>query len=188
MAHTLPVYRYTEKPRPPEPFVRDRPTVLSYAALGGWTFWLYAFGPAVTLLRAEFGFSYTLLGVYEVVLSLGAALAGAGFAWAARRLRRGTLLWSSALAAAAGTALFTLGRGVPVTLLGAALFGWAGTMLLPVVQAILSARHGSRRERALTEANIGAGASAVFAPLVLGALAATVFGWRATFALPVVVF
>ena len=156
--------------------------MLSYAALGCWTFMLYAFGPAVTLLREELGFSYTLLGVYSVLLAVGAALAGAGFAWAARRLARGVLLWCSALATVIGAGLFTLGGGVPATLLGAGVFGLAGTMLLTVVQAILSDRHGSRRDRALTEANIGAGASAVF-----GALAASVVGWRATFALPAAV-
>jgi predicted MFS family arabinose efflux permease len=176
------VYRYTEKT-----FVRDAPTVLSYAALGCFSFWLYAFGPAVTLLRAELGFSYTLLGVYQVVISLGAAVAGATFAWFARRLPRGILLWSSALATVAGAGLFTLVRTVPGTLAATALFGMAGATLLTVVQAVLSDRHGSRRDRALTEANIGAGASAVLAPLLLGMLAATVLGWRATFALPAVV-
>jgi predicted MFS family arabinose efflux permease len=167
--------------------VRDGPTVLSYAALGCFTFWLYAFGPSLTLLRAELEFSYTLLGVYSVVWAGGAALAGAGFAWAARRLSRGALLWGSALVTVAGAGLFTLGRNVPATLLGAGVFGLAGTTLLAVIQAILSDRHGSRRDRALTEANVGAGASAVFAPLVLGALAASTLGWRATFALPAVV-
>jgi MFS family permease len=179
----------TGRPEPTETgsFVRDAPTVLCYAALGCYTFWLYAFGPAVTLLRAELGFSYTLLGVYSVLWSAGAALAGAGFAWAARRLARGLLLWCSALATVIGAGLFTLGGGVPATLVAAGVFGLAGTTLLTVIQAILSDRHGSRRDRALTEANVGAGASAVFAPLVLGALAASVVGWRATFALPAIV-
>ncbi|MGQ5262538.1 MFS transporter [Micromonospora sp. ZYX-F-536] len=175
------------EPKDADSFVRDAPTVLSYAAVGCYTFWLYAFGPAVSLLRAEVGFSYTLLGVYSVLWSMGAALAGAGFAWAARRLARDVLLWSSALATVIGAALFTLGQGVPATLLGAGVFGLAGTTLLTVIQAILSDRHGRRRDRALTEANIGAGASAVFAPLVLGALAASVVGWRAAFALPAAV-
>jgi predicted MFS family arabinose efflux permease len=175
------------RPAVPPPFERDAPTLLAYAALGCFTFWLYAFGPAVTLLRDELGFSYTLLGLYSVVWSLGAALAGAGFARAARRLSRRALLWGSALATVAGAGLFTLGGGVPVTLLGAAVSGLAGATLLTVLQAVLSDRHGSRRDRALTEANIGAGASAVLAPLVLGALAASVLGWRATFALPALV-
>ncbi|GIM97162.1 hypothetical protein Ato02nite_089550 [Paractinoplanes toevensis] len=183
MAQTLLVYRYTTR----DDFVRDAPTVLSYAALAAYTFWLYAFGPAVTLLREELRFSYTLVGFYSVLWSLGAALAGAGFAWVAGRLARAVLLWGSALATVAGAGLFTLGSGVPVTLIAAALMGLAGTTMLAVLQAILSDRHGSQRDRALTEANIGAGASAVVAPLVLGALAAGVLGWRAAFALPAIV-
>ncbi|MEU4339106.1 MFS transporter [Micromonospora lupini] len=189
------MYRYTTRQRPSEPsphtetepFVRDAPTVLSYAALGCWTFWLYAFGPALTLLRDELGFSYTLLGVYELLWATGAALSAVGFVWAARRLARGALLWCSALATVSGACLFTLGGSVAVTLLGAVVFGLAGTMMLTVLQAILSDRHGDRRDRALTEANVGAGASAVFAPLVLGALATSAVGWRATFAVPAVV-
>lgn len=117
--------RSTGPPQPAETdsFVRDAPTVLSYAALGCFTFWLYAFAPAVTLLREELRFSYTLLGVYEVVWSAGAALAGVGFAWVAGRLPRDVLLWCSALATVIGAGLFTLGRSVPATLLAAALFG-----------------------------------------------------------------
>src|SRR3954447_11531199 len=85
------------RPTEIDSFERDAPTVLSYAALGCFTFWLYAFGPAVTLLRAEWGFSYTLLGLYSVLWAGGAALAGAGFAGAARHLGRGPLLWGSAV-------------------------------------------------------------------------------------------
>lgn len=177
----------TKSVAPGEAFVRDGTTVLSYAALGCYTFWLYAFGPAVTLLRDELGFSYTLLGLYSVFWSLGAALAGATFTWAARLLPRGALLWSCASGAILGAGLFTLSMGVPATLVGTVLFGFAGTMLLTVIQAILSDQHGPRRDQALTEANIGAGASAVFAPLVLGGLAVTAWGWRATFAIPVAV-
>ncbi|WP_197087485.1 sugar MFS transporter [Micromonospora sp. HK10] len=187
------MYRYTSRRRPapppairPDAFVRDGPTVLSYAVLACFTFWLYAFAPAVTLLRAELGFSYSVLGLYQVLWAGGAALAGATFGWAARHLARGALLWWSALVTAGGAAVFTLGTGVPATLIGAGVFGAAGTMLLTVDQAILSDRHGSRRDRALTEANVGAGASAVIAPLIVGGSAALVFGWRAAFALPAV--
>jgi predicted MFS family arabinose efflux permease len=181
------VYRYTAV-ADDAVFTRDAPTVLAYVSLGAWTFWLYGFGPAVTLLRAELGFSYTLLGLYSVLFALGAALAGAGFGPLARRVSRRVLLWASTVATMAGSALFAFGRGVPVTLAAAGVLGVAGATLLTVIQAILSDRHGPRREQALTEANIGAGASAVVAPLVLGALAASAVGWRAAFAVPAVVF
>ncbi|MBF0688161.1 MAG: MFS transporter [Cellulomonas sp.] len=184
---TAPSRATAPQPGDGRPIVRDAATVVSYAVLGCYTFWLYAFGPAVTLLREELRFSYTTLSLYSVVWAGGAALAGAGFVRVARRLSRGSLLWLSTLASVGGATLFTLGRSAPATLTAAALFGFAGTMLLTVVQAILSDRHGSRRDQALTEANIAAGASAVLAPLVLGALALTVVGWRATFALPALV-
>ena len=55
---------------------RDAPTLLCYAALASDALWLYAFGPALALLRAELGFSYALLGLYSALWSAGAALVG----------------------------------------------------------------------------------------------------------------
>ena len=169
-------------------FVRDQATVLSYAALGCFTFWLYAFAPAVTLLRGELGFSYAVLGLYSVFWAGGSAIAGLAFTWLAANLSRGTQFWSSAALAVVGAALFALTSGVGATLAAAAIFGFAGTTLLAVIQGILSDRHGARRDKALTEANIGGGLSSILAPLATGGLAATTIGWRFTFALPAVVF
>jgi MFS family permease len=160
---------------------------LCYAALAAYAFWLYAFGPALALLRAELHFSYTLLGVYSALWAAGAALAGLGFAALARRLHRAALLWCSAAAATVGAGLFAVTHTVALTLLGAALLGFAGTTLLTCTQAILSDRHGERRDRALTEANVGAAACAVLAPLLLGLLHGTPAGWRVAMGLPVLV-
>ena len=51
---------------------RDAPTLLCYGALAGYAYWLYAYGPALALLRSELHFSYTLLGVYSALWSAGA--------------------------------------------------------------------------------------------------------------------
>lgn len=161
--------------------------MLCYGALASYAFWLYAFGPALALLRAELGFSYTLLGLYSALWAAGAALVGASFAAMARRLPRSALLWGSAAAAVVGAGLFTAVHSVALTLLGAAVLGFAGTIMLTCIQAILSDRHGARRDRALTEANVGAAGCAVLAPLLLGLLQATPAGWRAAFGLPVLV-
>lgn len=163
---------------------RDGPTMLCYGALASFAFWLYAYGPALALLRAELHFSYTVLGVYSALWSAGAALAGLSFAPVARRLPRAPLLWFSAAGMTAGAGLFTAARTIAVTLSGAVLLGFAGTIMLTCVQAILSDRHGERRDRALTEANVGAAACAVVAPLLLGLFQATPLGWRAALALP----
>jgi fucose permease len=47
-----------------------------------------------------------------------------------------------------------------------------------MVQAILSDAHGERRAAALTEANIGAGVSAMLAPAVVGGFQRLGWGWR----------
>ena len=183
------MYRYTEAEAATreDVFRRDATTRLCYAALAAYAFWLYAFGPALALLRSELHFSYTVLGTHSALWSGGAALAGAGFAAVARRLQRGLLLWCSALGAIAGAGLFVAAPSVSYTLLGAGVLGFAGTTMLAVTQAALSDRHGLRRDRALTEANVGAAGCAVLAPLVLGLLHnTTAAGWRLALALPAV--
>jgi MFS family permease len=159
--------------------------VLSYGTIASYAFWLYAFGPALALLRTELHFSYTMLGVYSALWSGGAALAGLVFAPATRRLSRASLVWLSALGAVAGVGLFIAAHSVAATLLGAFAAGFAGTTLLTVSQAILSDRHGSHRDRALVEANVGAAACAVLTPVILGGLQNTALGWRAAMGLPV---
>src|SRR4051812_16907255 len=118
--------------RDTERFVRDAPTVLSYAALVCFAFWNYGYGPALALLRGELHFSYTLLGVYSATWAAGAAVTGITFPWLARRLPRPTLLWGSAAVASSGAALFTTGSGVAATLAGAGVFGVGATTLLIV--------------------------------------------------------
>jgi len=183
------VYRYTERPaaNPVATFRRDPPTQVGYAAISAYAFWLYASGPAFSLLRSELHLSYTMVGVYSAAWSAGAVLTGAAFASLAGRLPRAVLLWCSAAATTVGAALFAAGHTVALTLLGDALAGLAGTTLLTCAQAILSDRHGERRDRALTEANVGAAACAVLAPLLLGLLRSTAAGWRVAFALPALV-
>jgi MFS family permease len=185
------VYRYTRRAADDpfgEAFRRDAPTRLSYAALAAYAFWLYAFGPALALLRAELHFSYAVLGAYSALLATGAALAGMAFPALARRLPRAALIWCPAGVATVGAGLFAISRSIAFTMLGAALLGFAGTVLVTCTQAILSERHGERRDRALTEANVGAAACAVLAPLLLGLFRDTPAGWRAAMALPAVLF
>ncbi len=179
------MYRYTNTAGREDTFRRDATTRLCYAALAAYAFWLYAFGPALALLRSELHFSYTVLGTHSALWSGGAALAGASYAAAARRLPRGRLLWWSALGATAGAGLFVTAQTVSFTLLGAAVLGFCGTAMLTVTQAAMSDRHGQHRDRALTEANVGAAGCAVVAPLVLGLLqGTTAAGWRLTLGLP----
>ena len=166
------------------PFHRDPATLLCYAALAGYAFWLYAFGPALALLRAELHFSYATIGLYSALWAGGAAISGVSFAALARYLHRVPLLWWSAAGSISGAALFAAGHSVAVTMTGAGLLGFCGTTLLTCIQAVLSDRHDDRRDRALTEANVGAAACAVVAPLLLGLFQQTGASWRLAMSLP----
>lgn len=139
---------------------RDRPTLLSYGALGAYAFWLYAFGPALALLRSELHFSYAVVGVYSALWAAGATGVGVSFVTFSRRLGRRRLLWGSAVAATGGAALFALSGHVLFSLAGATLMGFAGTTVQNVTQSVLSDSHGPRRDQALVESNIGAGVRA----------------------------
>src|SRR6201995_615575 len=125
MSYTVVVYRYTNRDlalasrprtaeaRPPgtvsprgEDFRRDAPTLLCYGAISVYAFWLYAYGPALALLRTDLHFSSTPRGVSTALWSAGAVLTGVCFARPARPLPRAGLLWYSGAAAVAGAALF----------------------------------------------------------------------------------
>jgi hypothetical protein len=103
------------------------------------------------LLRAEKHFSYTLIGLYSALWAFGTVLVGVSFAAMAPRLPRAVLLWGTA-----GAGLFAATHAIALTLLGTAVLGFAGTILRTCTQVILSDRHAEHRDRALTEANIGA--------------------------------
>jgi MFS family permease len=167
-----------------EAFRRDAPTLLCYAVLAAFAFWRYGFGLAPALLRAEMHFSYTLIGVYSALWSVGTVLVGVSFAAMARQLPRTLLLWGSAAGATAGAGLFAATHTIALTLVGTGVLGFAGTILLTCTQVILSDRHGGHRDRALTEANIGASACAVLTPLLLGLLQGTPGGWRVAMSFP----
>lgn len=166
--------------------VRDPSTVLSYGVLGAFAFWLYAFGPAVDLLRTEIGFSYAVVGIYSATWALGSTVVSALYPPLVGRTGHWWMLWGSSAATALGAVLFMLAHDIAWTLVGAAVLGTAGTATQLAVQSVLSERHGTRRGQALVEANVGAGACAVLAPLALGGLAATAAGWRSAMALPLV--
>ncbi|RZU74606.1 putative MFS family arabinose efflux permease [Micromonospora kangleipakensis] len=168
-------------------FVRDGLTLLTYSALGAYTFWLYAFGPALALLRQELHFSYTVLSVYSALWAAGSVLSGAAFAPLAARMGRRAVLWRSALVTTAGAALFTITQSIQLTMLGALVMGFAGTTVQTTTQSLVADHHGPRRDQALVEMNIGAGLCAVIAPLALGMSHALTSTWRVAMALPAVI-
>ena len=158
---------------------RDRLTWLTYAQLGTYGYFLYGFGPSVSLLRDEHGFSRSIAGLHGTALAVGALVSALVVAPLVRRRGRAAVIWGGLGLLAAGIVAYVAAPGPPLTLAGALLGSFGGSFAITLSAAVLSDRHGEQGPSAVTEANAVAAAVGLLAPLVLGAAVATGAGWRA---------
>lgn len=166
-------------------FSRDRFTWLAYLMLAYYAYLQAALGPLMPFLRAEMGLSYTVGGFHFSAFALGMVLAGVTGDRFGRRWGRPAVFWGGAVGMAAGALWLVLARRVGMTIAAAFLMGFLGTLLLVMIQAALSDRHGDRRAIALTESNVAASLSAMLVPLFIGAFQLIGLGWRASLLLPI---
>lgn len=159
-------------------FERDRFTWLAYLLLGYYAYLQAALGPLMAFLRREMNLTYTVGALHLSAFALGMIGAGLSGAWLAARWGRHTIFWGGAAGMAGGALLLMIGRTPLLTLGGALVMGYLGSLLLVMIQSTLSDHHGARRATALTEANILAMLCAGVAPLLLGLFQQTALGWR----------
>jgi MFS family permease len=160
------------------PLVRDRITVLIYAQLGLWGFFLYGFGPVVPLIRDEQGTTAAVASLHSTGLAAGGLIGASAFPWLVRRLGRGGVLWF-ALAGVAGSVVVLCAIAMlPATLGAAVLASTFGTMVVSGVNAALADHHGTGATAAISEANAVAAGAGVVAPIVIGLSVSAGFGWR----------
>lgn len=162
----------------PHPFARDRFTWLAYLMLAYFAYVQATLGPLMPFLRDELDLSYTVSGLHLSAFALGMVLAGALGDALVRRWGRARVLWGGGAGMAVGIILFVLGHHPALTIASALIMGLPGTLVMAMVQATLSDRHGARRAVALTESNIAASVSAGLAPLLVGSLQRGGIGWR----------
>jgi predicted MFS family arabinose efflux permease len=158
--------------------VRDRRTWLTYSQLGVYGWFLYGFGPALTLLRDEQGFSRTVAGLHGTALAVGALLSALVVAPLTARFGRVRLIWTGLLVMCVGIVVLCSFTVLPATLAGALLCAFGGSFVVTCTTTVLAALHHSAAPAAITEANaVAAGVGAV-APLAV-AIALTLGSWRA---------
>lgn len=157
---------------------RDRFTLSMYGVFVTWGWLLYSFNPSVPLLARELGVSNAAAGLHGTAMAVGALLAAALTPRAVRRAGRRSTLAAGGVVIAAGVALLTTGRSLPVTLGGIALVAVGGNMAVSAAQAGLAGHHGRSASAAVTEANgVGSGVGLI-GPLAVGACVAAGWGWR----------
>jgi MFS family permease len=158
--------------------MRGKGTWAAYLLLGLFAFMETAVGPAMPFIRERLDLGYTMASLHFFAFASGAIVVGlTGERWM-RLVGRPRALWGGLAGMVAGALLLAFSPVVAGTVLGTLIMGSLGTCSLMANQAVLADLHGEQRAIALTESNVAATSMAILAPLVIGAAAASRFGWQ----------
>jgi fucose permease len=158
-------------------FHRDRFTWLAYLALAVYSYFLNILGPITPFLKAELNLTYTVSSFHFTAFAVGILLVGLGGHLIIQRLGRQRSLWAGLFGMSLGSLLLIVGKNPVVTIGASFLMGLIGSLILAIVPAALSDRHGEMKAVALSEANVIASLFATVAPLLVGWFAASI-GWQ----------
>jgi len=159
--------------------VRDRATWIVYASLAIYGYALYGLGPALDALRGELEISRAAIGLAGSAFAVGAVVAALGAPPVLLRVGHGTILRTGLLGLGAGTVMLVVAGPLPTVIAATFVMGLGGTAVLVVVPLVVEARQPAARAAALAEANMGAAAAGVLAPVAVGAAILAGAGWRA---------
>lgn len=164
-------------------FHRDRFTWLTYLLLAFYAYSLNVLGPITPFLKSELHLSYTVSSLHFTAFAIGILLVGLAGHWAIGWLGRWRSLWTGAAGIGVGALLLLAGRTPTITIAAAFLMGLVGSLILAIVPSALAEQHEAHRAIPLTEANVVASVLSAAAPLLVGWLAATTWGWRSALVL-----
>lgn len=157
---------------------RDRPTWMAYLATAGYIWGLYGMGPALLLLRDETDMSRTVASLHSSVMAIGFLLVGAVGAALTRTLGRRRTLDLGMLGSTIGVLLLAFGGTPALSIPGAMLMGFSGSIVLNTQSAFLAVHHGDLGPSAMGEQNAAGGIAGLLAPLSLGLIATSAVNWR----------
>lgn len=174
-------YMQLEKHIPSVPtFLRDRVSWFCYILLGFYTYLQSSLGPLASLFQQRFHLSYASTSIPNAAFASGIVLVSlcgerVMRLWAHHVTR---WLWLNGAGMVLGTICLILSPNILLVAGSTFIMGTCGGVLLITIQAVLSDYHGEQRATALTEANILAGMTAGFAPLLVGGFQYIGLGWQ----------
>lgn len=153
---------------------------LTYASALGYCVLVSGLSVGVVLgeLRSQFGISGVVAALHGSTFGVGLLVSGV---WGVRivdRIGRRNTLMLAAGGVVAGVVLFCLGPAWPITLLGTALSGVSGAMLVMVMPGLISDHHGEHRATAFAAVNAVPGMAGLTFSLVIGSVLAAGGSWR----------
>jgi len=159
-------------------FHRDRFTWLAYLSLAFYGYFLNVLGPITPFLKEELHLSYTVSSFHFTAFAVGILLVGLGGHLPVQHLGRWRALWIGMTGISLSALLLLAGRNPVITIGASFLMGLVGSLILVIVPAALSDRHGESQAVALSEANVIASLLSTAAPLMVGWFAHFFDDWR----------
>ncbi|WP_449062110.1 MFS transporter [Planomonospora algeriensis] len=159
--------------------VRDRATWLVYLQLGVFATYLYGLSAVLPLLRLDLEITQTVAGLHSTAMAAGAVLTGFALPPLTRAIGRRAVAWTGLAGMNAGVLLVLSGGVLPITLLGYAVAGGMGSIMLYSGMAVLSDHHGPAGPAAISEANAVCVTVGIAVPFLVSLAAQSAFGWRA---------
>jgi len=159
-------------------FHRDRFTWLAYLSLAFYAYFLNVLGPITPFLKEELRLSYTVSSFHFTAFAVGILLIGLSGHLLVQRIGRWRSLWIGIIGMSLSTLLLLAGKSAIITIGASFLMGLVGSLILAIVPAALSDRHGELRAVALSEANMISSVVATAAPLMVGWFVHFIGNWR----------
>jgi predicted MFS family arabinose efflux permease len=159
--------------------IHDRPTLVSFASLAAWSWFVYGFGASLALLRDDQGTSEVLGGLHGTALAAGGIIGALVTPHLNHRFGRGPVARAAAIATSLGIVLY-LWPGLPVggTLTAIAVTCFFGNIIVVGVNSFIATHQGPASPAAFTESLGLAALMGLLAPLGVGLAAASALGWR----------
>jgi fucose permease len=169
--------------------VHDRPTLMAFASMSTWSWFVYAFGASLALLRDDQGTSTTIGGLHGTSLAIGGVIGAALAPMLSNRIGRGNVLRLSSIGAAISIAVYLIpGMQAFGTLSMAFIACFFGNLLVVAVNSFIGVHQGKATASALTESTALASLMGLLGPLAVGFATTTIFGWRGGVAVAVIAF
>ena len=145
--------------------LHDRATLIVFASLASWSWFVYSFGASLGLLREEQGTSTMIGGLHGTALALGGVLGAIATPRLNQRFGRGHVMRISAAGAVVGILIFTIpGITVVGTLAAAFIACFFGNIIVVCVNSFIVRHQGSASAPALTESNALAALAGTISP------------------------
>lgn len=169
--------------------VHDRPTLVSYAAIALWSWFVYGLGAPLAFLKDEQSSAPWLSGLHGTSLAVGGIVGALVAPSLNNRFGRGIVTRVGVLGCAATIALFCLPVPSAIWTLGWVFVAtFFGNLLVVGVNAFIGTHQGVASAPAFTESAALNALAGLLAPLAIGGAAVTFLGWRAGVLIGVVAF